>query len=137
MSTRSDHEPAGSTEPPDQTSEQEEARSTPDGFDAQVRDSGELWLLRVRGEIDLASSQKLEAVLDEAIAAQPSRIIVELDSVTFLDSTGLRVLVEAQRRLQQRGGTLVIDGMSETVRRVLEVTGLLASLVESDDDNPG
>jgi anti-sigma B factor antagonist len=114
-----------------------DAPDTPGEFGTHVRETGELWLLRVRGEIDVATSPKLEAVLDEAIAAQPARVIVELDSVTFLDSTGLRVLVEAQRRLQECGGTLVIDGMSEAVRRVLEVTGLLAGLAGSGDDAPG
>jgi anti-sigma B factor antagonist len=130
MSQRSDHGPEASTEDSPRTA----VPTAPEGFEAHVRESGALWLVRVRGEIDLASAPKLEAVLDEAIAAQPARVMVELESVSFLDSTGLRVLVEAQRRLQQGGGTFVIDGMSETVRRVLEVSGLLAELADSDDE---
>jgi anti-anti-sigma factor len=134
MSQRGDHGPGASTESSQPTQRGAGDRTSPEEFEAHVRESGALWLVRVRGEIDLASAPKLGAVLDQAIAAQPAQVMVELESVSFMDSTGLRVLVEAQRRLQQRGGTLVIDGMSETVRRVLEVAGLLAELAASDDE---
>jgi anti-anti-sigma factor len=104
-----------------------------EAFAAEIRDTGGIWLISASGDIDLDSAPELEAVLRQAIDAAPSRVIVELKSVTFLDSSGLRVLVEAQRGLSDAGAALVIDGMSEAVRRVLEVTGLLAELADQHD----
>jgi anti-sigma B factor antagonist len=104
-----------------------------EAFATEIQETGGIWLIRASGDIDLDTAPKLEAVLSRAIDAAPSRVIVELRSVTFLDSTGLRVLVDAERRLSDAGGALVIDGMSEAVRRVLEVTGLLADLADRRD----
>ena len=106
-------------------------------FGAEPGSDEGLWLVRARGEIDLESAPRLEAVLAEAIAAGPNRLIVDLESVEFLDSTGLRVLVEAQQRLDQQGGTLLFEGISAAARRTLEVTGLLQTFsAEGEKSNP-
>ena len=67
------------------------------------------------------------------IEAAPSRVLVELENVTFLDSSGIRALVLAQRRLDEIGAAFVIDGMSEAVKHVLEIAGVLDSLSDPPD----
>jgi anti-sigma B factor antagonist len=76
------------------------------------------------GEIDLAASPALHQVLTEA-AQSADRIIIDLTDVTFLDSTGMTVMVDALNRHHHRQrGTLCLVGLSRAVRKVLDVTHL-------------
>ena len=97
-------------------------------FSADVTSTGAIWVVRVAGEVDIATAPRLAATFDTVIEAVPSRVLVELDDVTFLDSSGIRALVLAQRRLDEVGASFVIDGMSEAVKHVLEIAGVLDSL---------
>lgn len=80
------------------------------------------------GEHDLATADAIR----EEIAADPGRpLVVDLSGVSFLDSSVLGVLVEAQRQAadRRRGFAIVLGPEpAETVRRVLEITGLLRKL---------
>jgi anti-anti-sigma factor len=82
--------------------------------------------LAVDGQIDSHTS----GMLDEAITAfgANDEIIVDLAGVTFIDSSGLRVLVRAHKRQRDSGGRFVIASPSEAVRRLLEITGLTSEL---------
>lgn len=81
--------------------------------------------VRCVGEIDMASSQRLAEFLAELLAEGATRVVIDASDVSFLDSTGLRVLVDVGSRLEAAGGQLVVDPISAPVRRVLEITGLL------------
>ena len=60
------------------------------------------------------------------VAPDPApELVVDLSQVTFLDSTGIRELILAERALARRGGRLVVCGARGVVRRCLEVTGVL------------
>jgi anti-anti-sigma factor len=98
---------------------------------SQQRDH-ETWMVEVSGEIDMVTAPKLQAVLDEVAGSQPSKVLLELKDVSFLDSSGIRVLVNAQNAFKQQGVGLAIDGMSGAVAQVLETSGLLASLTDGD-----
>jgi anti-sigma B factor antagonist len=50
--------------------------------------------------------------------------VLVLSNLGFIDSSGLRVLIAADRDITERGGTLTLRSPSETVRRLLEITGL-------------
>jgi anti-sigma B factor antagonist len=72
------------------------------------------------GEVDLVDIGKL----DNCLAALSGTVIVDLNAVTFLGSTGLRSFVVAQKRLHADGGKLLLRSPKDHVRRVLEITGL-------------
>ena len=90
---------------------------------------GSVWVVRVAGEIDLVTAPKLEGVLAEVIESEPSRVLLEFRDVSFLDSSGIRVLVQARRSLEATGTPLVMDGISAAAKTVLEISGL-ADLVD-------
>jgi anti-anti-sigma factor len=80
------------------------------------------------GEIDLATSPQLrEALL--APEAQASRIVLDLRAVSFIDSSGLGVIVGQQKRSQEDGHSfsVAVDG-SSAVRRILDLSGLIKIL---------
>jgi anti-sigma B factor antagonist len=78
-----------------------------------------------RGEIDVATAPKLTAALDELIAQGVRLVVLDAADVEFMDSSGLRVIVQSGTKLSESGGRLLIDGMSGAVQRVLEIAGML------------
>lgn len=85
-------------------------------------------LLVVAGEIDLYTSAQLRATLDSAISGGARRVIVDLNKVDFVDSTGLAVLIEAIKRLPSPGGSLHVVCPDGHIRHVFEITGLTTVL---------
>ena len=73
----------------------------------------------------MSSAGQLSSFLAELVDGGASKIVLDASDITFIDSTGLRVLVDVGTRLEDRGGALVIEPMSTSVHRVLEITGLL------------
>jgi len=78
----------------------------------------------VAGEVDLATAPELDTVLLAAIVNQPQEIVIDLTDVTFLDSTGLGVIVRALKRTRERGTTLNLIASNERVLKVFAITGL-------------
>lgn len=81
--------------------------------------------ISLEGELDLASARKMEERLEAIGNEAPARVIVDLGKVTFIDSTGLRVLLLADARARDAGYELVLRPGEPTVQRVFEVTGAL------------
>jgi anti-sigma B factor antagonist len=75
------------------------------------------------GELDLHNADAVRAALLAAASDEPDRVVVDLEEVTFLDSTVLGILVEARAGLRNRRGFLLAAPGRET-RRALEVSGL-------------
>jgi anti-sigma B factor antagonist len=82
------------------------------------------FFVRVAGELDAASVGRLEGVLDDAIARGAMRIEMDLSRVSFVDSSGLAVLIRTQQRVVARGGALAVEPASEPARRLFEVAGV-------------
>lgn len=88
---------------------------------------------RLRGEIDIASVPALEQRL-MAVPNTLHELILDLSAVTYLDSSGIRLLHELHDRLELRGQRLIVVCPADTgPRRVLELTGFgeRVALVES------
>jgi anti-sigma B factor antagonist len=81
------------------------------------------------GEIDPVSGPRLEGEVRAALFASPAKtLVLDLADVTFLDSSGLRVLLDLHKTMRERDGRLVLRHPSATVSRLLEITDLTASL---------
>jgi len=90
-------------------------------------------VVSIAGELDLATAPKLRSALTEATESGPKAIRIDLGRVTFLDSSAISVLVEAQQRLQAEGIGLVLHGVLGHSRRVLEIAGLTDYFELSDE----
>jgi anti-anti-sigma factor len=93
-------------------------------------------VVSVRGEVDLETAT---AMGDHALAALRDvspHLVLDLTQVTFMDSTGLKVLLSIQRRADLAGGSLVLAGPTRPVRKILALTGLDQTLrvVDSVDE---
>src|SRR5271165_1396482 len=96
-----------------------------DGLAVHLEQSDGLAVAHVSGEIDLATAPELRDRLAE-IPSDAGNVIVDLSGVTFLDSTGLSVLVATWKRLtyEAPSGAFRLVVRRPTIQRVLEVTGL-------------
>ena len=80
---------------------------------------------RLVGEIDHHAAKEIMAQLAEEIdAALPERLVVELSEVTFMDSSGIAILLNAWRRMGQLGGSMVVCKAPPQAERVLLAAGL-------------
>jgi anti-anti-sigma factor len=94
--------------------------------------SGAECVVTVRGDIDLASAPDFESSLRTAVEASPSTITIDLAALTFIDSSGLRVLVSLSKEAQSRGATLRLRNVPRHAQRVLDITGLTEWLEGQD-----
>ena len=78
----------------------------------------------VAGEVDLYSAPELKEHVLSAIDAGKTRIVVDLTSTTFIDSTTLGVLVGARKRLREHDGALAVVCADEDKLHLFEMTGL-------------
>lgn len=84
--------------------------------------------LSLEGELDLATASALEQRLGELEDDGSTHLTVDLAGLAFIDSTGLRVLLQANARADERGHELTLHPARETVQRVFEVTGAQQAL---------
>lgn len=96
----------------------------PDEFRIDVATVDSTGVVSVAGDIDLRSCRKLREELTGLIEGGVTSVVVDLAHMDFVDSTGLDVLVGAQKRLRQRGGELVLRSPRPAARKVLEITRL-------------
>ena len=96
------------------------------GASFEITDSGQpgVRVLGVRGEIDVATSPEMRCHLVEMLADRPELVIVDLTDVTFIDSTGLGVLVEAVTTARAGDGDLRLVVTQPKIIKLIELTGL-------------
>jgi anti-sigma B factor antagonist len=85
---------------------------------------GDRTIVHVGGEIDVYTAPALRRQLDEQIQRGCRDMVVDLSDVTFLDSTGLGVLVGRLKLIRGQGGTMRVFGARDRVLRVFTITGL-------------
>jgi anti-sigma B factor antagonist len=85
------------------------------------------------GEVDVASAAELERYIRDYVDRD---VTVDLNGVTFMDSSGITVLVRVQRLVIDGGHMLRVTGERANVRRVLEIAGLYDALHGPDVDQP-
>ena len=89
-----------------------------------VRTEDRYAVVHIAGDVDMSSSAQLRARLIDLIDAGQHHLILDLDHVDFLDSTGLAVLVATAHRLRARGGSLCLVSSRDAVLLPLRITGL-------------
>lgn len=80
--------------------------------------------LPLEGEIDLHVSPRLDRALASMIKKRPAHLRVDLSGVTFIDSSGLAVLIRALQNVKEYGGKLTLSGITADVRPIFEMARL-------------
>jgi anti-sigma B factor antagonist len=92
------------------------------GIDVHNQDS--YAVVDVKGEIDVYTAPKLREKLIELVSEGSHNVVVNLEGVDFLDSTGLGVLVGALKRVKAHDGTLALVCTQDKILKIFKITGL-------------
>jgi anti-sigma B factor antagonist len=91
-------------------------------FSAILVHEGDDSVIHVAGELDIDTASTLRSRIEKAIDSRPSRVILDLTNTTFIDSTGLGVILRASHDFGR--DVIVIRSAGDQVMRVIQVTGV-------------
>src|SRR5215212_5424075 len=97
-------------------------------FDVRVERSEMSTVVQLIGEVDLDTAPTVESCLQTMLAQGEANIVIDLDEVTLLDSSGVTVLLHGFRAAQEAGGSLRVAFPRPSVQRVLEIAGVAGLL---------
>jgi anti-sigma B factor antagonist len=89
-----------------------------------TRSEGDRTVVEVAGEIDVYTAPRLREQLVDLVADGKYHLVVDMERVDFLDSTGLGVLVGALKRVRTHDGELALVCTQPRILKVFEITGL-------------
>ena len=81
-------------------------------------------VLPLEGDIDLHVSPVVTEALNAMIKKKPVRIVIDLSRATYIDSAGVAALILAMQDVEAYGGKFFLSGVQETIRLILETSGL-------------
>ncbi len=89
------------------------------------RHHGSILMASLTGELDHHAAEAVRTTLDRELQGRRNvRLILDLSGVTFMDSSGLGVILGRYKKVQDTGGEMVIAGVSRAIDRLLEMSGL-------------
>jgi anti-anti-sigma factor len=91
------------------------------GFSVERHDEDDCVRLVVEGELDMDTGPRLQDEIERAHAIAPARLVLDLRGVTFFDSSGLQIVLDAEVRCREAGRELVVLPGDGEPRRVLEL----------------
>jgi len=90
----------------------------------EIRRDGDTIMIALVGEVDLHHTPEVHKALVTACQQEPERLVVNLQEVSYMDSSGIGTLVEVFRRVNGYGGKLALFGLNDRVLSVFEITKL-------------
>jgi len=93
-------------------------------FAVREHRAGQIITLTVEGELDVLTAPRLVAQVDQLLRAEPGDVVLDLEETLFIDSAGLAMILNLQRRLRHRGHRLRVVCDEGPVRRVIEMARL-------------
>lgn len=98
--------------------------TNPEDYSATVTALGDDMEVAVKGELDVYTASMLRHTLNELIAEGHRSLVIEMANLSYIDSTGLGVLVGALKQVRELGGDLRLRGLTAQAYNVFEITGL-------------
>jgi len=103
-----------------------------DDFSTEVIEEGDATVIHVRGEIDMATCERLRDAIEPHLGPRQT-IVLDLSGVRFMDSSCLHVLLQARGTLTADGGSLVLRNPSRAAHLLL-TTARVQHLLQTDSD---
>jgi anti-sigma B factor antagonist len=97
-----------------------------------IERDGSTAVVKIEGEVEFATAPRLRATLVDLAIEGANPVILDLGAVTFLDSAGISLLIQAKKRLQSAGSDLLLRSPQRNVMRVLEISGVNVLFAISD-----
>lgn len=84
---------------------------------------GNIPVLLLRGRMDSTTSPEAEGQLNRLIGEGAQHIVIDFSDLEYISSAGLRVLLAAQKRMKQTGGTVLLVALRPEIRKVFDIAG--------------
>ena len=102
----------------------------------QVREAqGETYVVDLNGEIDVYTSPKVKDAIGELIDKGHYNLVIDLEKVRYIDSTGLGVLIGGLKRVREHGGTVNLVCTNPQIKKIFDITGLVKIFGIYDDED--
>ena len=98
---------------------------------AEDSSDGGAHIIRVSGEIHVSTAPEFAQRLSAAIDSGKTAVVLDMAGVEFIDSSGLRSIIQLRNRADVEGVPLTVTGLTPAAQRVLELTGLISELRRS------
>ena len=83
-----------------------------------------MWVVKVTGAVDFHTRDDFRKCLFEGISCGHSQVVADLERTTFIDSTGLGILIEVLKHLKKHGGMVYVVAPTTNIRKIFEITAL-------------
>ena len=103
-------------------------------LDIQIRWQGNVPIIDVKGDVDKYTCMKLRQTIHKLLQDGERQIVIRMDNVDYIDSSGLGSLVRGFLSVSRQNGELAISGASPRVRKALAVTGLNSLIPLLDEE---
>ena len=117
--------------------EASEATTLGDTVDIKVnvRESeGDAYVVDLTGEIDVYTSPKVKDAITELIDQEHYNLVINLEKVRYIDSTGLGVLIGGLKRVREHGGSVNLVCTNPQIKKIFDITGLVKIFGIFDDE---
>lgn len=103
-------------------------------FEANVRDNDGLVVLDLHGEVDGSADEAINAGYEAAIANNPTRVLLNFDDVSYINSTGIALIVGLLAEARQSSRTILACGLTDHYKEIFEITRIADFLTIFDDE---
>jgi len=100
----------------------------------EMEQRGKVLVVRLKGELDHHTADHVKQRMEEAIENGSLHVILSVKDLTFMDSSGLGVILGRYKQITAKGGKMVVCDMSPSVYRLFEMSGLFKILSIQDNE---
>jgi anti-anti-sigma factor len=103
-------------------------------FDANIREQDGLAILELHGDVDGSADELLNAAYAQAVAGGPARVLLNFDGVSYINSTGIALIVGLLAEARGAGRTMLACGLSDHYKEIFEITRIADFVTIVDDE---
>ncbi len=90
----------------------------------QFEKDSDSWIFKIAGELDLETSNNFKNILNDSINQKMANIVLDCSELTFIDSTGLGILINTYKKIKDDQYVINIKNPKQNVNKLLNITGL-------------
>jgi anti-anti-sigma factor len=102
--------------------------------DITTRDEGDTTVVMLNGKLDTNTTPAAESEINALIDAGASKLLVNFEQLSYISSSGLRLLLATAKRLKGNGGDLQVCSLNEMATEVFEISGFSTILKVFPDE---
>jgi anti-sigma B factor antagonist len=103
-------------------------------FEASIRQLEGMAVMEMHGDVDGAADEPLNAAYAQAIAGGPARVLLNFDNVSYINSTGIALIVGLLAEARGSGRTILACGLSDHYKDIFEITRIVDFMTIVDDE---